>query len=124
MVIFLAALTAIDPALYEAATIDGASRLQKVRHITLPGISPIISLLAILAIGGILNAGFDQVFMMYNSLVYNMADIIDTYVYRLGFVDAQYSLATAAGFFKSLVGFFLLIISYRLASKYAGYRLF
>ena len=124
MVIFLAALTAIDPALYEAATIDGASRLQKVRHITLPGITPIITLLGILAIGGILNAGFDQVFIMYNRLVYDAADIIDTYVYRLGFVDAQYSLATAAGFFKSIVGFFLLIISYRLASKYAGYRLF
>jgi len=124
MVIFLAALTAIDPSLYEAATIDGANRFQKVWRITLPGIAPIAALLGLLAIGGILNAGFDQVFNMYNRLVYNVADIIDTYVYRLGLVDAQYSLATAAGLFKSFVGFFLLIISYKLAIKYAGYRLF
>ena len=124
MVIFLAALTGIDPCLYESATIDGANRPQQVWHITLPGIIPIAALLGILAIGGILNAGFDQIFIMYNPLVYNAADIIDTYVYRLGLVDAQYSLATAAGLFKSFVGFFLLIISYRLANKYAGYRLF
>jgi putative aldouronate transport system permease protein len=124
MVIFLAALTSIDPSLYESATIDGANRLQQLFYITLPSIVPMIALLGILAIGGILNAGFDQVFVMYNPLVYNVSDIIDTYVYRLGFVSAQYSLATAAGLFKSVVGFFLLLISYRLAEKYAGYRLF
>jgi putative aldouronate transport system permease protein len=124
MVIFLAALTSIDPALYESATIDGANRLQQMWFITLPGIIRIAILLGILALGGILNAGFDQVFVMYNPLVYDVADIIDTYVYRLGLVDAQYSLATAAGLFKSVVGFILLVISYRIANKYAGYRLF
>jgi putative aldouronate transport system permease protein len=124
MVIFLAALTSIDPSLYESATIDGANRLQQLSYITLPSITPMVALLSILAIGGILNAGFDQVFVMYNPLVYDVSDIIDTYVYRLGFLSAQYSLATAAGLFKSVIGFFLLLISYRLAEKYAGYRLF
>jgi putative aldouronate transport system permease protein len=124
MVIFLAALAGIDPSLYESATIDGANRVQQLFYITLPSITPMAALLGILAIGGILNAGFDQIFVMYNPLVYNVSDIIDTYVYRLGFVSAQYSLATAAGLFKSVIGFFLLLISYRLAEKYAGYRLF
>jgi putative aldouronate transport system permease protein len=124
MVIFLAALTSVDPSLYESATIDGANRVQQLFYITLPSITPIAALLAILAIGGILNAGFDQIFVMYNPLVYNVSDIIDTYVYRLGFVSAQYSLATAAGLFKSVIGLFFLLISYRLAEKYAGYRLF
>jgi putative aldouronate transport system permease protein len=124
MIIFLAALTNIDPTLYESATIDGATRPQQMWHITLPCITPMVALLGCLAIGGILNAGFDQVFVMYNSLVYESADIIDTYVYRLGLVSAQYSLATAAGLFKSAVGFFLIIVSYWLAGKYAGYRLF
>ena len=124
MVIFIAALTNIDPTLYESATIDGATRPQQVWNITLPCITPIIALLGCLAIGGILNAGFDQVFIMYNPLVYRSADIIDTYVYRLGLVGAQYSLATAAGLFKSVVGFFLIVLSYKLAGRYAGYRLF
>jgi putative aldouronate transport system permease protein len=124
MVIFLAALTNIDPSLYESATIDGANRPQQLWHITLPSITPMVALLACLAIGGILNAGFDQVFVMYNPLVYEYADIIDTYVYRLGLVSAQYSLATAVGLFKSAIGFFLIITSYWMAGKYAGYRLF
>ncbi|GHU03896.1 sugar ABC transporter permease [Spirochaetia bacterium] len=124
MIIFLAALTNIDPTLYESAVIDGASRPRQTLHITIPSIVPMIALLACLAIGGILNAGFDQIFVMYNPLVYNSVDIIDTYVYRLGLVSAQYSLATAAGLFKSAVGFVLIILSYWLAGKYAGYRLF
>jgi putative aldouronate transport system permease protein len=124
MVIFLAALTNIDPSLYESATIDGANRPQQLWHITLPSITPMAALLACLAIGGILNAGFDQVFVMYNPLVYEYADIIDTYVYRLGLVSAQYSLATAVGLFKSAIGFFLIVTSYWMAGKYAGYRLF
>jgi putative aldouronate transport system permease protein len=124
MVIFLAALTNIDPSLYESATIDGANRPQQLWHITLPSITPMVALLACLAIGGILNAGFDQVFVMYNPLVYEYVDIIDTYVYRLGLVSAQYSLATAVGLFKSAIGFFLIVTSYWMAGKYAGYRLF
>ena len=124
MVIFLAALTSIDPSLYESATIDGATRPQQIWNITLPSIAPIIALLGCLAIGGILNAGFDQIYIMYNPLVYSSSEIIDTYVYRLGLIGAQYSLATAAGLFKSVVGFFLIVLSYKLAGKYAGYRLF
>lgn len=124
MVIFLAAITAIDPSLYESAKIDGANKWQQTTHITLPGITPMIVLLATLALGGILNAGFDQIFVLYNPLVYETGDIIDTYVYRLGFISAQYSLATAVGLFKSIVGFFLIVLSYWLAGKYANYRIF
>ncbi len=124
MVIFLAAVTSIDPALYESATIDGANRWQQTLHITLPSIAPMIVLLFTLALGGILNAGFDQIYMLYSTPVYPVADILDTYVYRLGFQSAQYSLATAVGLFKSAVGFVLIVLSYWLADKFAGYRIF
>ncbi|MDL2205977.1 ABC transporter permease subunit [Eubacteriales bacterium OttesenSCG-928-N13] len=124
MVIFLAAISSIDPALYESAVIDGANRWQQTLHITLPSIAPMIVLLVTLALGGILNAGFDQIFVLYSTPVYQVADIIDTYVYRLGFLSAQYSLATAVGLFKSLVGFVLIIISYWMADRFAGYRIF
>lgn len=124
MVIFLAAITTIDPALYESAVIDGANRWQQMRSITLPSIIPMIVLLVTLALGGVLNAGFDQIFVLYSTPVYKTADIIDTYVYRLGFLSAQYSLATAVGILKSVVGFVLIIVSYWSAGKFAGYRIF
>ena len=124
MVIFLAAISSIDPALYESATIDGANRWHQTLHITLPSIVPMIVLLLTLALGGILNAGFDQIFVLYSAPVYPVADILDTYVYRLGFLSAQYSLATAVGLFKSAVGLVLILISYWLADKFAGYRIF
>jgi len=123
-IIYLAALTSINPSLYEAAEIDGADRVQKLIHITLPGIMPTIILLTTLSLGSILNAGFDQIFNLYNPLVYSSGDIIDTYVYRLGLINMQYGLATAVGLLKSVVAFVLIIISYRLASKYANYRIF
>lgn len=124
MVIFLAAMTSIDPTLYESAVIDGANRWKQTTHITLPSIAPMIVLLLTLALGGVLNAGFDQIFVLYSTPVYSTADILDTYVYRLGFLSAQYSLATAVGLLKSVVGFFLIIISYFLADRFAGYRIF
>lgn len=124
MVIFLAAVTSIDPALYESATIDGANRWHQTFHITLPSIAPMIVLLFTLALGGILNAGFDQIFVLYSTPVYPVADILDTYVYRLGFQSAQYSLATAVGLFKSAVGFVLIVVSYWMADRLAGYRIF
>jgi putative aldouronate transport system permease protein len=122
MVILLAALTAIDPTLYESAVMDGANRFQQIMHITIPCILPTVILLLVLALGGILNAGFDQIFLTYNPLVYGTGDIIDTMVYRTGFEQGQYSLATAAGIFKSVVGFVLIVSSNQLAKRMVGYK--
>lgn len=123
-IIYLAALTNIDPTLYEAAVIDGANRWKQTLHITLPGLKPIVVLMATLSLGNVLNAGFDQVFNLYSSLVYKTGDILDTYVYRMGLIDRQYSNATALGLFKSVISFALIVLSYRLAYKYAGYSIF
>ncbi|OUS73984.1 protein lplB [Paenibacillus sp. MY03] len=123
-IVFLAALAGISPALYEAAALDGAGRWQRLRHVTLPGMLPVIVLLATLGLGNVLNAGFDQVFNLYNPVVYESGDIIDTYVYRSGLMDAQYGLATAVGLLKSVVSFVLIICSYVLASRFANYRIF
>jgi len=123
-VIYLAAITGIDPMLYEAAEIDGAVGFKQLRYITIPGITSTIVLLATLSLGSILSANFDQVFNLYNTLVYETGDIIDTYVYRVGLMQAQFGLATAVGTMKSVVSFFLIIISYKLAAKYANYRIF
>jgi putative aldouronate transport system permease protein len=122
-IVYLAALAGVNPSLYEAAAIDGASRVQQLFHVTLPGIMPTIVLLMTLSLGNILNAGFEQVFTMYNTMVYESADIIDTYVYRAGLISQQYSLATAVGLMKSVVGFVLIMISNSLAAKYANYRI-
>ena len=124
MIIYLAALTGIAPELYEAAAIDGANRFQRIRYIAIPGIMPIVVLMACLSLGDILQGGFDQIFNLYNPTVYQTGDIIDTYVYRMGLVDAQYGIAAAAGLFKSFIGFILIVVSYRLADKYAGYKIF
>lgn len=123
-VIFLAALTNIDPGLYEAASLDGANRWQQTFHITIPGILPMILLVTVLGMGNILNAGFDQVFNLYSPVVYETADIIDTFVYRIGMDKLQYSVSTAIGLFKSVISFILIMSSFQLAKKYAGYRIF
>lgn len=123
-VIYLAALTGIDPNLYEAASIDGAGRWQLMRHITLPSLAPTIVLMCTLSLGNILNGGFDQVFNMYNASVYSTADIIDTWVYRMGLVNIQYSLASCAGLLKSVVSLIMISLSYGLARKFADYRIF
>lgn len=123
-IVYLAAITSIDPQLYEAASIDGANRWQKIVHITLPGMKMIIILMTVLNLGGILNAGFDQVFNMYSSLVMASGDILDTFVYRMGIAEAQFSMATAAGLFQAAVSFVLISVSYLLAYKLAGYRIF
>lgn len=122
-IIYLAALTSINPALYESAAIDGANRWKQTIHITLPSILPTIVLLATLNLGSVLNAGFDQVFNLYNPVVYATGDIIDTFVYRMGLINMQFSFATAVGLLKSSVSFILIVISYKLADKYAGYRI-
>lgn len=123
-VVYLAAITGIDPGLYEAATIDGAGHIRQTWHITVSGIMPIIVLMTLLSLGNLLNAGFDQVFNMYNPAVYQSGDIIDTYVYRIGLVDAKYSLATAIGLFKSVISTVLISGSYYLAYRFADYRIF
>ncbi len=123
-VIYLAALTGIDPALHEAAAIDGSSRFKRLIYITLPGISSTVILLAILSLGNVLNAGFDQIFNLYNPLVYSTGDIIDTWVYRAGLVDLQFSLATAVGLLKSVVSFVLIAVSYIMADRFTGYKIF
>lgn len=123
-IVYLAALLAIDPNLYEAAAIDGAGRFRQLINITLPALVPTIVLMTTLSLGNVLNAGFDQVFNMYNAMVYETGDIIDTYVYRMGLIDMQYSLSTAVGLLKSIVSSILIILSYTLARKFAGYRIF
>lgn len=123
-IIYLAALTGINPALYEAADVDGASRFRKLYHVTLPGVRTTVVLLSTLALGNVMNANFDQIFNMYNPLVYQSADIIDTYVYRAGLENLQYSLATAVGLLKSVVSVILIVISYGLAKKFTNYRIF
>jgi len=124
MIVYLAALAGINPALYEASVIDGANRWQQTLYVTLPGLAPIMALVATLSLGGILNAGFDQVFNLYNPIVYETGDIIDTYVYRMGLQQTQYSFATAVGLSKSVISLILMAIAYRLAYKYANYRIF
>ncbi|MFD0715024.1 ABC transporter permease [Paenibacillus sp. GCM10027626] len=123
-IVYLAALTGISPALYEAAIMDGAGRWRQTFHITLPGMLPIIVLTMTLAMGNVLNAGFDQVFNLYSPQVYESGDIIDTFVYRIGLVDAQYGVATAVGLFKSVVSFTFISVSYYLAYRFANYRIF
>jgi putative aldouronate transport system permease protein len=123
-IIYLAALTAINPNLYEAAEIDGANRFQKMRYISIPGILPTIILLASLSIGSVLSAGFDQIFNLYSPIVYTTGDVIDTYVYRVGLIQGQYSLGTAVGLLKTVVSLILIGISYLAARKFANYRIF
>lgn len=123
-IIYLAALTGIHPSLYEAAAMDGASRLRRLWHITLPGVRTTAVLLAVLSLGNVLNAGFDQIFNLYNPLVYSTGDIIDTWVYRAGLLNLQYELATAVGLLKSVVGFILISLSYYLAYRLTNYRIF
>jgi putative aldouronate transport system permease protein len=123
-IVYLAALTAIDLHLYEAAIVDGANRWKQTLHVTLPGIMPIVTLMAVLSLGNVLNAGFDQVFNLYSPMVYSTGDILDTMVYRIGLIDAQYGVATAVGLFKSVIALGLITLSNFLAGKYAGYRIF
>ena len=116
-IIFLAAITSIDPGTYEAATMDGASWWQKVRHVTIPGMLPFIILMTILALPGILSAGFDQVYNLYSPPVYASGDVLDTYIYRIGLIGRDYSLGTAVGLIRSIVGLILIYVSNKVAEK-------
>ncbi|WP_442601274.1 ABC transporter permease [Paenibacillus sp. KN14-4R] len=123
-IVYLAALTSINPSLYEAAEIDGAGRFKQTLHVTLPGMLPIIILMFTLNIGNVLNAGFEQIFNLYSPPVYESADIIDTFVYRMGIQQAQFGFATAVGLLKSIISFIFISISYFLAYRLANYRIF
>lgn len=121
-IIFLAALAGIDAALFEAAIVDGAGRFAQMRHVTLPGIAPTIILVAVLSLGNILNAGFEQVYNLISPLTMHSGDILDTFVYRYGMEQWQFDIATAAGLFKSVISCIMLIFSYWLAKKLTGYK--
>jgi putative aldouronate transport system permease protein len=117
-IIFLAAMASIDPQLNEAAKMDGAGRFRQIWHITLPGIRSVMIILLILRIGHIMDVGFEQVFLMMNGAVSEVADVFDTYVYRLGVKQGQFSYSTAVGLFKSVVGLLLVIGANKLAKKF------
>lgn len=117
-IIYLAAMAGIDPTLYEAARVDGASRLRMILHITLPGIRSVIVMLFILNLGHIMDAGFGQIYVLYNIQVLPVADIIDTWVFRTGLTQLNFSLAAAVGLFKSAIGFVLVLGSNRIAKRW------
>lgn len=119
-ILYLAALMAIDPTLFEAASVDGASRLQRIWHISLPGIMNTIVVVTLLRLGSILDAGFYQIFVLYSLPVYSVGDILDTWVYRQGVLEFQFSLATAVGLFKGTIGLILVLVSNKLAKRIAG----
>lgn len=117
-IIYLAAITAIDPGLYESAALDGASKWRMMWHITLPGIRPTVIILLILSMESVMDLGFDQIYMLQNRVVNNIADVIPTYMYRMGIQGGQFSLTTAMGLFSSLVGLILIVTSNQIAKKF------
>lgn len=123
-IIYMAAISNVSPSLYEAASIDGCGRFKSMWHITLPCISGIIVIQFLLAIGSIMNAGFDAIFNTYNKQIYNVADILDTYLYRIGFSDGNFEMATAIGFFKSVINFILLLTANFFVKKINGYGIY
>lgn len=123
-IIYLAAITAIDPALYEAASIDGADRLQKIRYITFPGIKPTFLILLLMNVGNVLNAGFEVQYLLGNGLVQSVSQTIDIYVLKWGISQNDYSLGTAAGLFKSAVSIAIIVIANSISKKYSEQRLF
>ncbi len=122
-VYYIAALSGIDQELYEAAAIDGAGRLKQTWHITLPGLRNIIVVLLILRMGNMISIGFEQIFLLYNPLVYDVGDVISTYTYRIGLVEAQYSLTSAIGLTQSIVNFALVYFANRLSRSIAGWSI-
>jgi putative aldouronate transport system permease protein len=116
-IIYLAAISGIDPQLYEAARIDGAGKFSQVWHITLPGIKSTIAIMLILRLGGMMDVGFEHIYNMMNSAVYSVADVISTYVYRTGILSNQYSYTTAIGLFQSLISLVLVVTANTITRK-------
>nr|WP_156789708.1 ABC transporter permease subunit [Gracilinema caldarium] len=123
-IIFIAALMAIDPTLFEAAAVEGVSAFQRIRYITIPIISPVIITVVILRLGTVLDAGFNQIFMLYSVPVYSVADIIDTWVYRQGLLEFRFGLATAVGLFKGVIGMCMVILANNLVKKISDSAMF
>ena len=122
-IIYLAQLSRVDPELYEAATVDGASRMRKMWHISLPALTPVISILLILRIGGLLSVGGEKVLLMYNDLTLETADVIWTYVYRRGLLRQDFSYGTAVGLFNSVISLILVVLANTAARRFSEYRL-
>ena len=116
-IIYMAALAGIDPALYEAATVDGASRMQKIAHISVPSILPTIVILLILRIGNILNVAFQKILLMQNGLNMESSDVISTYVYRVGILEGSYSFSAAVGLFRALLNMAMLLAANQMAKR-------
>ena len=123
-IVYLAAITAIDPGLHEAAAIDGATWWKRIWHVTIPGMMPIILLMAAMSLTSILSAGFDQIYNLYSPIVYETGDVLDTYVYRIGLVGRQYSFGSAVGLFRSVVGMVLLLTANGLTKKLTDRKIF
>ena len=123
-VIYLATLSGISPEYYEAATVDGANRFQRIRHITLPGISGTIVILLVLQIGGLMNNGFEQIYLFQNDLNLSVSDVFETYTYKIGISGGQYSYSTAVGLFKNVIGMILIFTSNTIAKKLGGATLY
>ena len=123
-VLYLATIVTIDPHLYEAARVDGAKKWRQLWHITLPGLRTTIVILLIFNVGSFLNAGLEQVYALYNPVVYEVSEILDTYIYKAGLQQLQYSYATAIGLFKSVVGLFLIAIANAISKKATGESLY
>lgn len=123
-VVYLAAITGIDPGLHEAAAIDGASWWKRIWHITIPGMMPIIMLMTAMNLTSVLSAGFDQVYNLYSPIVYESGDVLDTYVYRIGLVGRQYSFGAAVGLARSAVATFMMVTANHLTDKLTGQRIY
>jgi putative aldouronate transport system permease protein len=123
-IIYLAALTAINPEQYEAAIVDGASRLQRILYITVPGITSTIAILLILRVGNLMRAGFEQIILLYNPMVYEVADVLETFAYRNGVLEGRYSYATALGLIQSVLSMVLVLSANRLSKKISGESLY
>lgn len=123
-IIYLAAITSIDPSLYEAAAIDGAGRFAKIKYVTLPGIKPTIMILLLMNVGNVLNAGFEIQYLLGNGLVQSVSQTIDIYVLKWGISQSDYSIGTAAGIFKSVVSIVLIVIANQIAKHNGEERLF
>lgn len=123
-IVYLAAITAIDPGLHEAAAMDGANWWKRVWHITLPGMLPIILLMGAMNLTSILSAGFDQIYNLYSPMVYQTGDVLDTYVYRVGMISRQYSFSTAVGLLRSVVGMVLMLTANGLAKRFTDRKIF
>lgn len=116
-IIYMSSIVSIDPQLYEAATIDGGGKMCQLWHVTLPGMRPIICFQYCMAVANILNAGFEQIFMFLNATVYDVGDVLDTYIYRMGLLDSNYEIATAMGLMKGIVGLVLIVSANAITRK-------